>query len=81
MTTNLYLSEEERRECEWLDSEGFLIVKVNCAKCGREYEEVVHKVRLKIALKKDVFLCQSCTTHKEASFLKERFFKIENGTR
>jgi hypothetical protein len=55
------ISKEEQEEIDWMNIEGHVEVKVKCAKCGKEYEDVVSKVRKEDALKHDTFFCQECS--------------------
>lgn len=55
------ISKEEQEEIDWMNSEGHVVVNVKCAKCGKEYEEVVAKVRKDFALENDTFFCEECS--------------------
>ena len=54
-----YMRKDEE-ETKYMDSEGYVEVKVKCAKCGKEYEEMVSKARKEFALKHDTFFCEIC---------------------
>lgn len=60
---DMFLTFDEKRECEWLDSKGFRLEIVSCFKCGREYEEVLHEVRYEESLENDIFICENCSLH------------------
>jgi len=46
-------------ELAWLNSKGHSLMKVKCAKCGRNFEAIVENVRKKQA-KKDTYICENC---------------------
>jgi hypothetical protein len=57
---NEIVSKKEQEEIDWMNSEGHVEVKVKCAKCGKEFEDVVSKVRKDYALEHDTFICLEC---------------------
>ncbi|MBU0757132.1 MAG: hypothetical protein KKF44_03650 [Nanoarchaeota archaeon] len=50
----------EKEYCNWLDEGGYSYGKVKCAKCEKEYEEILPNRIKEDSLKNDVFICEDC---------------------